>query len=103
MPAPGFRVALVKLVPVRVTGTLVPATPVAGAMVASVGASGLTVNVTVPLVPPGVVTEIVCGPTGAVAAMAKVAVIWVAVAVTPVAVIPAPRFRVAPFRIVPVR
>src|SRR5450432_3232028 len=103
VPTATFRVALVKLVPVRVTGTAVPITPSAGVTPASVGVSGRTVNVTVPVVPPGVVTEIVCGPTGAVAATLKVAVIWLAFAATPVAVIPAPRFRVAPFMFVPVR
>src|SRR5450432_2489898 len=72
-------------------------------MPASKGAAWLMVNVTVLAVPPGVVTVIFCGPTGAVAAMLKVAVIWVAVMTTPVAVMPAPRFRVALVKSVPVR
>ena len=37
IPAPRFRVAPIKLVPVRVTGTVVPITPAAGAMLASAG------------------------------------------------------------------
>src|SRR5471030_1022189 len=53
--------------------------------------------------PPGVVTVIWAGPSGAVAATTRVAAIWVAVTTTLVAVIPAPRFRVAPVRFVPVR
>src|SRR5450432_761227 len=64
---------------------------------------GTTVNVTALLAPPGVVTLMLAGASGAVAATTRVAVIWVPAATTPVAVIPVPRFRVAPVRFVPVR
>jgi len=56
-PRPPNPVAPVKLVPVKVTGTLVPRTPVLGAIEVNVGtAPALTVNVTVFEVPIGVVT-----------------------------------------------
>jgi len=57
IPAGVLRaVAPVRLRPVSVTGTLVPCTPEAGAMVVSVGSGGaLMVNVAL-AVPPAVVT-----------------------------------------------
>ncbi len=60
MPAGVFTVVPdVKLVPVNVTGTLVPATPVFGLMDDNVGcpAGGLTVNATELLVPPMVAMD----------------------------------------------
>src|SRR5438105_12037565 len=71
-------------------------------MLVSVGVGGLTVKASGLLVPPVVVTVMVCAPVGAVAAMARVAVICVAVTVgVPVTVTPAGRFRVAPVRVEP--
>src|ERR1039457_4748437 len=66
-----------KLVPVRVTGTAAPRTPVAGAMVLSVGGGGLTVKMAGALVPPLVVTVTFAPPSVALAAMVNVAVICV--------------------------
>ncbi len=60
MPVGAFTVVPeVKLVPVKVTGTLVPATPVAGLIEDRVGcpAVGLTVSTTGLLPPPTVVTD----------------------------------------------
>jgi hypothetical protein len=67
-------VAPVKPVPVRVTGTTAPRDPVVGAI--EVRAGPWRVNVTPPLVPPGVVTVtvLVAGVREAFAAIAKVAV-----------------------------
>jgi hypothetical protein len=68
-------VAPVKPLPESVTGTLVPLTPVAGVIEASVGAAGLTtVNVSVLLVPPGVVTLTVLALAVAVAEIVNVVV-----------------------------
>jgi hypothetical protein len=76
-PAPDIvtAVAPVKPVPVRVTGTTVPRAPEVGAIEVSAGPSN--VNVTPPLVPPGVVTVtvLVAGVREAVAEIANVAVI----------------------------
>jgi hypothetical protein len=76
-PAPDTvtAVAPVKPVPVRVTGTTVPRAPEVGAIEVRAGPSN--VNVTPPLVPPGVVTEtvLVAGVREAFAAIVKVAVI----------------------------
>ena len=66
-------VAPVRLVPVRVTGTVVPRTPEVGLIEVSVGPC--TVNVTVPLVPPGVVTLTVLAETVAPAEITKFVVI----------------------------
>src|SRR5882762_2682980 len=64
-----------------------------------------TVNVTVLLVPPGVVTLTVLAPSVAVGVMVKVAVTVVAVAVMPLTVTPGPDTltAVAPVRFVPVK
>jgi len=64
-----------KSVPVTVTATAVPWTPLLGAIEVSVGAPELTVNVCEPLVLLPVVTVTFCGPVGALAAMVNVAVI----------------------------
>jgi hypothetical protein len=64
-----------KFVPVSVTGTLVPWTPLAGLTEASVGAGGFTVNTTALLVPPLVVTVTFAAPVAALAALVNVAVI----------------------------
>jgi hypothetical protein len=64
-----------KFVPVRVTGTLAPWTPVAGLTDVNVGAGGLTVKTTAALVPPLVVTVTLAAPGVALAAMVDVAVI----------------------------
>ena len=71
-PATVIAVAPVRLVPVRVTGTAVPRKPVLGAIEASVGP--ITVNVTVLLVPPGVVTLTFLAVIAAVFEIAKFAV-----------------------------
>jgi hypothetical protein len=68
-------VAPVRLVPVKVTGTLVPRTPVAGAIEVSVGTGRpITVNVTVLLVPPGALTVTFRAEAVALPEIAKVAV-----------------------------
>jgi hypothetical protein len=99
--------AVSRLVPVKVTGTVVPRTPVLGAIEVRVGVGGLTtVNGTVPLVPPGVVTLTFLAVSPAVVAIAKVAVTVVLLtAVTPLTVMPKPDTitAVAPVRLVPVR
>jgi hypothetical protein len=72
-----------KLEPVRVTFTLVPAVPLLGLIEVSVGADGvggLRVKLTGLLVPPDVFTVTLAEPEAAVAAMRKVAVIWLAFA-----------------------
>src|ERR1022692_4144322 len=66
-----------KLVPVRVTGTVAPGAPNAGAIVLSVGGGGLTVKTTGALVPALVVTVTFAAPSVALAAMVNVAVICV--------------------------
>ena len=68
-----------KFVPVRVTGTLAPRTPLEGAMEVRVGAvAALTVKTAAAVVPPVVVTETLRAPVAAVAEIVSVAVIWVA-------------------------
>ena len=106
-------VAPVRLVPVRVTGTLMEpmggCVADAGAIEVSVGGAGAdatTVNVTLLLVPPGVVTLMVPAPVVALAAIVQVAVTVLAVGV-PVIVQVTPLFdgftAVAPVKLVPVR
>ena len=78
-----------KFVPVKVTGTLLPTTPLDGLTEVSVGPAALTVKVAAPLVPPLVVTVTLAAPSVAFPAMAKVAVICVALTtVTPLTVTP---------------
>src|SRR5215831_3155807 len=108
---PGLLVATVapemKLAPVRVTGTAVPATPLTGLTEDKVGAGGLTVKVTAVEVPPEVETVTLAAPRAALAAMVKVAVIWVALAtLTALTVMPgllvatvAPETKLAPVRV----
>src|SRR5215472_15893992 len=70
---------LTKLAPVRVTFTAAPRFPLLGDTLDSVGVAVLpvTVNGTVPLVPPLVVTDTLYDVATAVAAMVNVAVICV--------------------------
>src|SRR5436309_1098735 len=101
-PVGRFNVDPSRLVPMIVAGTLVPWTPVAGAMLVSTGVGGLMVKVSALLVPPVVVTVMDFAPVAAVAVIAKVAVICVAVMVgVPVTVTPAGRLSVEPSRLVP--
>lgn len=66
-----------KLVPVRVTGTAVLRTPVAGTIEVKVGVPGIvTVKATVLLTPPGAVTLTVLAVPAAPAEMVKVVVTW---------------------------
>jgi hypothetical protein len=98
------ELAPVKPAPVRVTRTLLPRTPDTGLIETNVGA--VTVKVTVPLVPPGVVTLTVLALSVAVDPIVKVAVTVVAfTTVTPVTVTPVPDTLTAdvPVRLVPVR
>ena len=60
-----------KFVPVRVTGTLVPRTPLAGAMEVRVGVAALTVKTAAAVVPPVVVTVTLRAPMVAVAEIVK--------------------------------
>jgi hypothetical protein len=64
-----------KFAPVRVTGTLMPWSPLAGLTDVSVGAGGFTVNTAGPLVPPLVVTVMLAAPAAALAPVVSVAVI----------------------------
>jgi hypothetical protein len=98
---------IVKLDPVRTTGTLAPRRPVAGAIEVRVGAGGFTtVNVTVLVAPFGVVTKTFLAESVAVAVMVKVAVMVVSfttereLTVTPV---PEMVIAVAPVNPVPLR
>jgi hypothetical protein len=71
-----------KFVPVSVTGTLVPCTPLLGLTEVSVGAPAFTVNVTPLLFSPPDVTVTVSAPVAALAAIWNVAVICVALTTT---------------------
>jgi hypothetical protein len=89
-------VAPVRLVPVRVTGTVVPRTPVLGAIDVSEAPCTVKARVFV-LFPAGVVTRKLCAPRPAVVplAMVKVVVSWVELTtVTVPTVIPAPEVKV---------
>jgi hypothetical protein len=67
---------VMKLVPVRVTGTVAPCAPLGGARAVRVGVlPPETVKVAAPLVPYGVVTLMLRAPTVALEAMVRVAVI----------------------------
>jgi len=107
-PVPDTLTALapVRLVPVRVTGTVAPCMAAAGLIAVSVGAETIiTVNVTLLLVPLGVVTVTFLAPVAALPPMARLAVTEVALttlillAVTPV---PDTLTALAPVRLVPV-
>jgi hypothetical protein len=92
----------VRLVPVRVTGKLVPRIPELGLMDVSVRAT--TVNVTPLLVPVAVVTVTVLGPSADVPEIVKVAATCVELnTVTPEMVTPGIGLIVAPMRFVPSR
>src|SRR5689334_2349545 len=98
-----------KPVPVRVTGTFVPAAPLAGLIDVSVGAGGLTVNATAAVVPLDVVTVTLEAPKVAPALIAKFAVICVALTTTTLlTVIPglvvltvAPEMKLVPVSVMP--
>ena len=94
--------APVRFVPVKVTGTTVPRTPVGGAIEVNVGGAGMTtVKVTALLVPPGAVTVTFRAVPAAVAVIAKVALTWVSpTTVRPLTVTPPPGTVIA---VVPVR
>ena len=98
-------VAPVRLVPLKLTGTLVPRTPVPGLTAVSVGPC--TVNVTLPLVPPGVVMLTFLAVTAAPAVMVNVVVAVVAfTTVTAPTVTPPPEIATAVpavVKLVPVR
>ena len=96
----------VVVVNVRVrTPTTVVSVPLVAAVKLNVPCGAVTVNVTVLLVPPGVVTLTVLAPTAAVAVMVKVVVTVVEVTVKAPAVTPVPDTvtAVAPVRFVPVK
>jgi hypothetical protein len=101
IPVRELMIAPVRFVPVSVTPTVVPCTPLTGEIPLSVGRAVVTVNVTALLVPPGVVTVTLCGPVAAVLEMLNVAVTDVAVALTPLNVIPPRELIVAPVRFIP--
>jgi hypothetical protein len=67
-----------KPVPVKVTRTVAPRAQLDGLIEVTFGPPGITVKDDGPLVPPDVVTVTLVGPVVALAAMVKVAVIWVA-------------------------
>jgi hypothetical protein len=96
----------VKLLPLMVTGeTVVPRTPVAGAIEVTVGAGGLTtVKTTAFVVPPGAITVTLLGDSAADPAMAKFALIVVSfTTVTPLIVtLPPVMATVPPVRPTPV-
>jgi hypothetical protein len=105
VPLTVTAVAPVRLVPVRVTAGAVPCVPDVGAIEVSVGIVP-TVNVTVLLVPPGVVTLTFRGPSAALDAIVQFALTEVAVGVPVIAqVMPVPDTftAVAPVRLVPAR
>lgn len=80
IPVPEWfkAVAPVRLVPVSVTATTVPRTPVAGVIEVNVGAPGtMTVKATALLTPPGAVTVTFRAVPAAVVEMTKFAVTWV--------------------------
>src|ERR1017187_9612546 len=79
-----------KPVPVKVTRTVAPRARLDGLIEVTFGPPGITVKDNGPLVPPDVVTVTLVGPVVALAAMVKVAVIWLALTtVTPLTVMPA--------------
>ena len=108
-PAPPetlIDVAPARPVPLIVTGTLVPFAPVAGVIPVNTGT--VNVYVTVPLVPPGVVTLMVLAPRAAVDVLVRVALMVVEfTTVTPLTVMPVVpvTFTVVPVvvKLVPVR
>ncbi len=106
MPVTGVTrtvVVGVKLLPLMVTVVVAPRGIALGEIEVITGAGAVTVKVRALLVPPGVVTDTLCAPMVALAAMINVALTEVAVDVTPVAVMSEGRLRVAPLRRVPVK
>src|SRR2546430_13424096 len=96
----------VGIVNVRVlTPNTVPSVPFVAAVKVNVPCGAVTVNVTVLLVPPGVVTLTVLAPSAAVGVMVKVVVTVVEVTVKAPAVTPVPDTITAgaPVRFVPVK
>ena len=106
-PTPVTAKAPVRLVPVKVTLTLVPRAPDVGAIDVSVGGGGaVTVKVTAFDTPPGVETVTLRAVVRAVLPMVKVAVTEVALTTTrllTVTPVPVTLMRKAPVRFVPVR
>src|SRR5215469_10462747 len=106
-PIPVTAKVPVRLVPVKVTVTLVPRAPEVGLIEVSVGGGGaVTVNVTGLVIPPGVDTLTLRAPVGARLAIVKVAVTVVSFTTVRLpTVTPAPEtvIRKAPVRLVPVR
>src|ERR1700741_1063294 len=105
-PVPDTFTAVVpvRLVPVIVTGTLVPRAPDVGAIEVSVGP--ITVNVTVLLVRPNDVTLTFLGVVDAVVEITSLAVTVVAFTEVRVTVTPVPDnplIAVVPVRLVPLR
>src|SRR5207237_2500069 len=86
------------------TAATVVSAPLGAEVKVNVPCAAVTVNVTVLLVPPGVVTETVLAERVAAAAIVKVAVTVVALDVMPLTVTPVPDTltAVAPVRFVPV-
>ena len=97
IPLPLLKVrGATKPVPVRVTGTDEPCDPLEGLMEVRVGttAADVMLKETLPLVPPAVVTDTLCPPVAAFAAIVKVAVAVVALTTdTFETVIPLPLLR----------
>lgn len=108
VPEKVTKVAPVRLVPVRVTGTVVPRTPVVGAIEVSVGSSGaVTVNATVLAVAPaGVVTLMFRTPVAAPVGITRLAVTVVSLTTWKVpactVMVPSPPNPVEPVRPPPV-
>ena len=75
MPMGRFKVAPTRPEPVRVTGTDAPLKPVIGAMPVMIGVGSVIVNVTALVVPPELVTVMLCAPSGELFSVVKVAVI----------------------------
>ena len=98
-------VAPTRFVPIKLTGTLVPRTPVPGVIEVSVGPCTVNAPVKVFVVPIGVVTLTFLALRVAAAVIAQVALTVVAVDVIPVQVTPVPEIvtAVAPVRFVPSR
>src|SRR5476649_2014496 len=100
------RLAKDRLVPVTITGSLIPVTPCEGVILVNWGASGRTINVVVTAPPSGVLMVMICGPSGAIGLMSKVTLIWAAVVgstTQPVVVMPVGRVRIASVKLVPVK
>jgi hypothetical protein len=107
MPVPDtvMAVAPVRRVPVRVTPTVVPAVPLVGEIEESVGVGAVTVKVTVPVVPAGVVMLTVLAVRAALEGIVKVAVTLVELTTVRALTVMSPPYTftaVAPVRFAPV-